>query len=119
MLKKMLITSLSLFMFSNVSHAGGEAPSYYPRVAAITCIMSSSSSSSYFWNNTKDCNDAVTSGYAKGVQYKGIFKYEDGSEVTFNGFITPSQGYTPPHLPGKKAVAILNASASWANWITN
>ncbi|WP_144243116.1 hypothetical protein [Citrobacter sp. S-77] len=115
MLKKMLIASLSLSMFSSVSYAGGEPSSYYPSVAPISCVMSTSANPSYIWSNTEDCNKAVTSGYAKGVYYKGKFKYEDGSESAFNGFITPNQGYTPPHHAGKKLVAILDASASWAN----
>ncbi|HGH3389749.1 TPA: hypothetical protein ACJIKV_004447 [Citrobacter freundii] len=117
MLKKILITSLSLSVLSSVSYAGGETPSYYPSVDPIYCVISSSSSnSSYIWHNTDACNKAVESGFAKGVNYKGLFKYEDGSELTFSGFISPTHNYTPPHATGKKVVAILNTSSSWANW---
>lgn len=114
--KKTLFSLLSLSLLSSVCHAGGEAPTYYPNVSAISCIMSSSTSSSFFWNNTKECNNVVSSKYAKGVHYKGAFKYDDGSEVAFSGFITPSQGYTPPSNPGKKLTAIINSSATWVNW---
>lgn len=116
MFKKMLITSLSLSLFSSVSYAGGEAPSYYPKVEPIYCVMSSSSSPSFFWNNTEVCNNVVDSKFAKGVYYKGTFKYEDGTEVAFSGSIGPDRSYTPFHPAGKKLVAILNTSSTWVNW---
>lgn len=116
MLKKTLFSFLSLSMLSTVCYAGGETPSYYPKVSAISCVMSSSASSSFFWNNTRDCNNAISSQYAKGVHYEGTFKYEDGSEVAFSGFISPGQGYTPPSNPGKKLTSIINSKATWVNW---
>ncbi|MEG2265419.1 MAG: hypothetical protein RSC68_13925 [Acinetobacter sp.] len=116
MFKKMLIASLSLSIFSSVSYAGGEAPSYYPSVEPIYCVMSSSSNQSFFWNNTEVCNKVVDSKFAKGVSYKGTFKYDDGSELGFSGLISPSNSYTPSHPTGKKVVALLNTSATWVNW---
>lgn len=116
MLKKSLLSFLSVSMLSSVCYAGGPTPSYYPKVSAISCIISSSNSSSYFWNDTKDCNDAILSHYAKGVNYKGVFKYGDGSEVAFDGFISPGNGYTPPSRPGKKLIAITDTNAMWVNW---
>lgn len=115
MFKKMLIASLSLSIFSSVSHAGGGAPSYHPSVEPINCVMSSSSNQSFFWNNTEACNQVVDSNFAKGVYYKGTFKYNDGSESGFSGLIGPNNGYAPSHPAGKKVVALLNTSATWVN----
>lgn len=114
--KALLISAIAGGAFSSTSYAGGPTPSIYPSVSPINCVISSSAHSAYTWRDSSGCNEAVSSGFAKGVHYEGTFKYNDGSSIAFSGFITPTQGYTPPHQKGKQVVALIDARASWAKW---
>lgn len=109
--KQLLICAMITGLFSTASYAGGGSPSWQPSVQPINCVMGSSTK--FFWNNSKDCNEVISRGYAKGVQYTGTFVYNDGSTQGFNALINSSNDYTPVHPQGKKVTRLSNTQWSW------
>lgn len=110
------VICLSLLVISGASYAGGGGgETWYPRVVPNNCV-NGMSNGYWAWNNSKDCNEVIERGYAKGVNVKGVFQYEDSSLSKFDGIVSPTQSYKPPIL-NKRITRIINIGGNSSEWL--
>ncbi|HAZ3552439.1 TPA: hypothetical protein J1Z12_003226 [Escherichia coli] len=110
MLRKTVLAS-AMILVSATSYAGGGGSSWQPSVEPINCVIANGDR--FVWRSSKDCNEVISHGYAKGVQYTGEFWYQDGSKMPFNALINPSNGYEVAHPQGKQLKGLINTQWSW------
>lgn len=113
MKKNLFCATLFLTAFS--AFAGGGNAHWEPKVKPINCVVGLSDSS-WGWSQSPSCREVIDKGYAKGVQYRGTFWYNDGSSAKFDVVVTPSQTATFKHPAGKtlKKGGITSWSAEWS-----